>query len=121
MIAIIDIDGVIADCTHRLHYLATDPKDWDAFFDAMVNDTPIPNMRDFVRAIAGSYRIVYLTGRPTSHFKQTVAWLSDYGFPYGELIMRETGDHRPDYEVKKELFETKVRDQMGIPCVCGGG
>ena len=33
-LAVIDLDGVIADVRHRLHHLKAKPKDWDAFFAA---------------------------------------------------------------------------------------
>jgi hypothetical protein len=29
---LVDIDGTLADCTHRLHHIQKQPKDWDAFF-----------------------------------------------------------------------------------------
>ena len=32
MISIFDIDGVLADATHREHHVTKKPKDWDAFF-----------------------------------------------------------------------------------------
>ncbi len=32
VIAVFDIDGVLADATHRQHHVAGRPKDWDAFF-----------------------------------------------------------------------------------------
>ena len=33
-LAIVDIDGVVADVRHRLVHVQSRPKDWDAFFDA---------------------------------------------------------------------------------------
>ena len=41
-LAIIDLDGVVADARHRLHHLETRPKDWDAFFAAAVDDDAHP-------------------------------------------------------------------------------
>jgi len=34
MIYIFDIDGTLADVSHRLHYITGETKDWDAFFAA---------------------------------------------------------------------------------------
>ncbi len=42
VIAVVDIDGVLADATHRQHHLEGRPKDWDAFFAAVGEDPPIP-------------------------------------------------------------------------------
>ena len=40
MIAVFDIDGVLADARHREHHVSGRPKDWDAFF-AAVGDDPV--------------------------------------------------------------------------------
>ena len=37
-IAVLDIDGVLADVRHRLHHLDKRPKDWAAFFAAAGRD-----------------------------------------------------------------------------------
>ncbi len=31
---IFDIDGTLADCSHRLHHIQKDPADWDGFYEA---------------------------------------------------------------------------------------
>ena len=41
MAYIFDIDGTLADCSHRLHYISGEHKDWDAFYKECVNDKPI--------------------------------------------------------------------------------
>ena len=33
-VAVLDIDGVLADVSHRLGHVQRRPKDWDAFFAA---------------------------------------------------------------------------------------
>lgn len=114
MIAIIDIDGTIADLSHRLHFIKGEPpKDWEAFFDAMDEDSPIKGMKSLVWAISSNYTIVYLTGRPDSHRRQTMSWLVRHEFPEGDLIMRKTGDHRPDTTVKAELYRDAVLANRG--------
>ena len=46
---------------------------------------------------------------------ETEAWLDLYvGVPYAELFMREYGDTRKDAVVKREIFETEVRDRWRI-------
>lgn len=32
---IFDIDGTLADCSHRLHWIQSKPKNWNAFFAGM--------------------------------------------------------------------------------------
>ena len=37
-LAVFDIDGVLADVRHRLHYLQSRPQRWEAFFLAAERD-----------------------------------------------------------------------------------
>ena len=37
-IAVFDVDGVLADVRHRLHFVERRPKDWPGFFGAMADD-----------------------------------------------------------------------------------
>lgn len=114
MIVIVDIDGTLADISHRIKYIQSDPKDWDKFYDNMVNDSPIYDVCIAVIALAASYRIVYITGRPLSHKRQTLDWLQRYMLPTGYLFMRSIGDRRQDYIVKKELYEREVKSLLPL-------
>jgi len=49
-------------------------------------------------------KIVISSGRHDSCKESTEAWLSSNGFEYHDIYMRKTGDNRPDYLVKKEIF-----------------
>lgn len=40
---IFDIDGTIADLSHRLPHIQKEPKDWDAFFGCVADDAPMLN------------------------------------------------------------------------------
>jgi hypothetical protein len=120
MIALVDIDGVLADCSQRLPWIRgidlhgkPVAPDWDTFFNEMPTDKPITPIVKLVKVISHDYLIAYLTGRPVSHREQTVEWLRDNGLPLGMLVMRKTGDHRPDYVVKRELYEGIVIPFLG--------
>jgi len=104
---IVDIDGTLADLSHRLHHIQKEPKDWDAFFDGCEEDEPIQNVIDVVRQLGTTQgnRIVYLTGRPERVRGKTICWLSKNGLPERNLVMRKNGDHRPDTIAKRELLE----------------
>jgi phosphoglycolate phosphatase-like HAD superfamily hydrolase len=116
MLYIFDIDGTVADLTHRLHLIgaengtfvsADQPKDWNAFYKACYNDLPIFEVIAIARALhAAGHTIVYSTGRTTSIYGETIAWLKKYRLPSPERIfMRPDGDHREDAVVKSELFD----------------
>lgn len=121
---VFDIDGTLADASHRHHFLIGKPKNWPAFFDAMKDDEPIPptvGLCAYLLMLHASaehmglrppFEVVFCTGRPDSHRAATEAWLRQHlqfatmfptDFPRW-LYMREAGDHRPDYVVKRELI-----------------
>jgi phosphoglycolate phosphatase-like HAD superfamily hydrolase len=103
---VFDIDGTLADVGHRLHLIAARPKNWPAFFDAMADDPPIPEIIAVVRALAAAgHRILLLSGRPDSHRAVTQAWLARHDVPWRALAMRRAGDRRPDDIVKPELLD----------------
>lgn len=107
---ICDIDGVIADCTHRLRYIKNDKPNWDAFFEACDGDKPIMPMVLFLRPLAFMFRVVYVTGRPERVREKTMNWLRDWELPAGFVLMRKDGDHREDYIVKGELLKAGFMD-----------
>jgi beta-phosphoglucomutase-like phosphatase (HAD superfamily) len=92
----VDIDGVVADARHRLAHLAVQPKDWDGFFAAAVNDPVLPEGQAVVRQLVESgHEIVWLTGRPERCRQDTVRWLGRHDLPAGRLFMRGDRDRRP--------------------------
>lgn len=106
MDVIVDIDGTLADCTHRLYFLDRTPKDWDGFFGAVADDAPIPIVIDLVKALkAQGHHILFCTGRPSRTRKATQGWLySKAGLGRRSLYMRKDDDHRPDVIVKREML-----------------
>ena len=110
-LAIIDLDGVVADARHRLHHLETRPKDWDAFFAAAVDDDAHPEGVAIVDAIGEDHEIVFLTGRPVHLREATLAWLDRHGLGEHRLIMRPERDPRPASVVKLELLEDLARER----------
>lgn len=96
-----DLDGVLADVRHRLHHVARRPKHWEAFFDAAVDDPPLPQgLAAVAEAARTGHVIVYLTGRPERCRRDTLTWLAAMGLPEGELFMRDDSDRRPARFVK---------------------
>jgi phosphoglycolate phosphatase-like HAD superfamily hydrolase len=108
---IFDIDGTLADCSHRLHFIQGVPKLWDAFFEACVDDKPIEHVIHMADSlwISGA-AIVYVSGRSDQVRRSTLDWLREHGLPAGKLYMRKQGDHRPDHVVKMELLDQLIAD-----------
>lgn len=112
-IVICDIDGTIADLSHRLHYIQSEPRDYEAFFRAQLYDSPIIPIIRHVRTLSEDHDIVMMSGRPDSHANKTVHWLQEHlCVNYVGLLMRRAGDHRPDDMVKEELLNTLPKERI---------
>jgi len=99
-LAVVDIDGVVADVRHRLHHLELRPKNWTAFFAAAPLDPPLPQGIARVHELLLDHRVVYLTGRPERCRRDTLAWLDAQGIGGHPIFMRRDGDHRPARQTK---------------------
>lgn len=108
---IFDIDGTISDPGHRRHYVQQTPKDWKGFFSHMNEDT----LRKEVASLAIDYynkghQIIYVSARPDDYREVTLKWLNDHNMSFGwTLIMRKSGDKRPDTEVKQEIYDRYLK------------
>ena len=120
-----DIDGTLADLSHRLHFIRDGNKDWDAFKQFCFFDKPINHMVDLCRRLfwagrAGrddygydnpEWEIVLMSGRNECQRKDTMEWLSQIAcLPEMKLYMRADQDFRPDHIVKLELLQRVKAD-----------
>lgn len=109
-----DIDGTIADISHRLHFIQQEKPDWDGFFAACCDDKPIREVIETLQSLnAGEATIVLISGRSDAVRTMTQKWLHDFDVPYEELLMRKAGDHRQDHIVKAELLDKALEDNPG--------
>lgn len=103
-LAVVDLDGVVADVRHRLHHVEERPKDWDAFFAMAGHDPPHDEGLAVVRHLARDHEVVFLTGRPERLRGATGHWLERHGLGEHRLVMRPGGDRRPAAQVKLGLL-----------------
>lgn len=108
-LAIVDIDGVVADVRHRVHHVRARPKDWAEFFAAADRDPPHREGVDLVARLADDHEVVFLTGRPDRLRRDTERWLERHGLGGHRLVMRPEGDRRPAARVKVELLRQLAR------------
>ena len=104
-LAFVDIDGVLADVRHRLHFIERRPRDWDGFFAAAVDDPAHPEGIALVETLQADHEIVFLTGRPHRLAADTGRWLAQNGLGGHRLVMRPERDRRPAASVKLELLK----------------
>lgn len=110
-LAVVDIDGVVADVRHRLHHVEGRPKNWHAFFAAAPDDPPIDDGVAYVRQLAERHELVFLTGRPERCRRDTEDWLAAQGLGGHRLIMRREHDRRPARLTKREELRRLSRDR----------
>jgi hypothetical protein len=104
MVAVVDIDGVVADVRHRLHHVAGRPKDWRSFFAAAADDGLLAEGEHTVRSLAAVYDVVYLSGRPERLRRVTEDWFARHDLPAGELLLRPHDDFRPSSVYKVDAL-----------------
>jgi phosphoglycolate phosphatase-like HAD superfamily hydrolase len=107
VLAVFDIDGVVADVRHRLHHLRR-PNRWSNFFRAAGEDPLLAEGAALVADLAREHEIVWLTGRPDWLRGTTTDWLAEHGLPGTELHMRPEGDYRP-----ARIFKLAVLRKLG--------
>lgn len=115
---VFDIDGVLADVRHRLHYLDERPKNWHGFFTAAVDDPVLTQGQAAAdEAVRAGSTIIYVTGRPQRYRKDTRWWLDEHGLPQGDLHMRPNHDRRPARFYKAEIITTIAHEHEVVAVI----
>ena len=108
-IIVCDIDGTIADASHRVHHVKGDgKKNWKGFFAEMDKDTPREDVWEQVKAdaVANDAQIILVSARPEDYREVTEQWLRDNKMTsHSHLLMRRKGDKRPDTDVKGDIYK----------------
>lgn len=118
-IAVFDIDGCLADDSHRAHL--RDAKKWDEYFGACSDDAPIRGISDDILfgCLANCEADpVFLTTRNETIRGLTAAWLEkNFELMYkldlfdpNVMIMRSSRDFRPAPKVKVEEMKRLMQD-----------
>lgn len=122
-IYIFDIDGTLADCSHRLYHIQKTPKDWESFHKNMCEDKPILPVLRLLNRLGQIADIRFATGRQEKNRLETAQWLANktgmtVDYVNYALYMRANGDHREDTVVKPELVE-RIADRYGKSAIKG--
>ncbi len=139
---IVDIDGTIADFTHRLALMRAEAPSgvFTESQKASINDPSYPWCVNLVLTYHNAgYQIIFLTARSERYRESTIEWLTaniDPSISY-ILHMRPNYDERSDelvkmdvyYELIEPLYDVELalddrdkvvamwRDDVGIPCL----
>lgn len=115
---IFEIDGVIADITHRLGMLGHKPVDWQKFLHSACDDNYFMPMVRMMRHIYdGGGEIWLWTNRCESIKDITVQWLAKHPMipEHIDLWMRPLGEKCPDQVLKSRRYtELSEHDKRRI-------
>ena len=112
MLVIFDLDGTLADPTHREHFVRrpVGQKDWASFHEAGARDLPkYEIVRTYLALEATGAEVEIWTGRDEAHRAETLEWLAKQGIHSPTLRMRPTGDHTADDEMKSQWIDQHDR------------
>ena len=104
----VDLDGTLCNVKHRRQYVATKPRNWNAWNLGIINDKPIPQVLEVVNALKDRFPIFFVSGRSDDYRDVTLKWFEKYGImehDYNGLLMRKCGDHRDDAIVNGEIAD----------------
>jgi predicted kinase len=97
-----DIDGTVA------RHVGRSPYD----YTRVSEDEPIQDVIDILNIIGRTHPIIFVSGRDDSCREDTLEWIEKYttlerGINF-KLLMRKTGDQRPDYVIKNEIYDKEI-------------
>lgn len=128
---IFDLDGTLADISHRRHLVENGNREWDAFYAACVDDKPNVNVIQLFNTLANDIdgyenwanELWVWSGRSSVVRYESNLWLGKYtGFSKGSSItefrMRPDGDFTPDDQLKEKwLNEMSPKDRERLVLV----
>lgn len=113
---IVDVDGTLAHLTTGPNGTVRDVYDASRAMEDRLDDAVSSVL---AMAYSHGYKVIVLTGRgrDEGHLEVTKAWLEENGVNYDEIYSRQVGDERPDTEVKKELYDTHIKNRFNVKFV----
>ena len=112
---LVDLDGTLCDCEHRVHHVRGEKKNWKAFNKLMVHDQLNHWCFELMEAMAArDYKIIFVTGRGELSRVPTENWLKKHSVKYDHLFMRGVLDIREDADVKEEIFELHIKQNYQV-------
>lgn len=138
---IFNLDGTLADCEHRRHFVEPYTQlgdfdhdfkpDWQGFYEACDKDTPIvPTIQMFIaierenicpitKTVISPIKI--WSGRCESVRGKTEYWINKNVTPFrwnsNKLKMRPIGDNTPDHELKELWMDEAIAEDKSIDFV----
>jgi tRNA uridine 5-carbamoylmethylation protein Kti12 len=128
-IVIVDIDGTLADGSHRQHLVEGEKKDWKSYFELCGDDEPVEAVFRKAMELSKDHMICVVSGRPDTYWLDTCLWfqraaaVDGLNLPIDHIFMRAGGDKRPDTDVKADFLKYMPKEKIALvlddrPSVC---
>lgn len=104
MFVVFDLDGTLADISHRVHHVrGTGKPNWDAFFASCADDMPhLHVIETFKSHLDAGHKVRVWSARSAVVRRETEEWLLRHGIdPCFLQHMRAEGDNTPDATLKR--------------------
>lgn len=122
---IFDLDGTLADDTHRQHLICEAPDfkrllpnpQWEEYFFLCGSDSPIiPMVRLCKLYFWSGYEVLIWTGRSELVHEHTVEWLKRHKIYYDSLKMRSLDDKvTPNWKLKLGWYK-QLEEDLIVEC-----
>lgn len=107
---VFDLDGTLANDSHRQHLLRQTPKRWKEYFELCEGDDICTPLRNLVHSLKGQSLGLW-SGRSKLVEAETRRWLQQHELLdlFQQVRMREIDDRTDDTELKRQwLFEQRL-------------
>ena len=110
-----DIDGTLADASHRRHFVGGEKKDWQQFLKASAEDKLVQSAADmWAEHVREGYVIIVMSGRPAWLAETTRLWLAKHGLHPEKQLMRDNKDRSPDANIKRYYLHQLRRQGYNV-------
>lgn len=113
---IIDLDGTLANISHRRHFAEAEKgkRDWKSFYAGIGDDEVNIWCKNIIDLFNPTHDIILVSGRPENYREITEQWLLWNDIKYRFLFMRPKNDQRDDTIIKKEIYEKYIKYAWNI-------
>jgi FMN phosphatase YigB (HAD superfamily) len=115
--AIVDLDGTLVNVSSIRHLVEGKKKNFEQFHARSAECPPnqvVVELTDYLSQ--NNFKIIIMSGRISRYLDLSISWLQAHKVNFHEIYLRDNQDFRPDFEIKRDLFEfvRQYRVQVAI-------